>query len=184
VERDRLVVDQLSQTDMGCDPARHDQDSWLAAFLTGRPVVTLDEDELVLQREATIVRLLDRRVADPDLPLVGTTWEVESIIQGQTVSSVPEGAAASLTLQPDGRFAVDTGCNTGGGTYTVDGAQLHLSGIELTRRACTGAAGDLERAVLAVLQVSPIDLDIEARVLTLTAGDSGLGLRAPEPAGP
>ena len=175
----RLIVDQLGQTDMGCDPPRLEQDAWLAAFLADHPAVRLAGDDLALQRDSTIIELLDRRVADPDRPLVGTTWRVGSIIAGQAVSSVPAGASATLTLQPDGRFALDTGCNTGGGKYTVEGTTVRLSAIALTKRACPGPAGELEQAVLGVLQLSPITFEIEARALTLTAGDHGLGLLAP-----
>jgi len=175
----RLIIEHLGQTDMGCDPARLEQDAWLAAFLAGHPAVRLSGDELTLQLDSTIVELIDRRVVDPDQPLVGPAWRVESIITGQAVSSVPVGASATLTLQPDGRFVLDTGCNTGGGTYTVEGSTLRLSAIGLTKRACPGPAGDLEQAVLGVLQLSPITVEIEARALTLTAGDHGLALRTP-----
>jgi heat shock protein HslJ len=174
----RLVADQLVTTDMGCDPARHAQDAWLAAFLGGRPAFRLAGNDLSLQRDGTIVELLDRRVADPDRPFVGTTWRVDSIITGQTVSSVPAGAVASLVLRPDGRFAVETGCNSGGGTYTIEGTSIRLSPINLTERACAGPAGELEQAVLAVLQTGPLIYTVEAATLTLTAGERGLGFQA------
>jgi heat shock protein HslJ len=179
VDAGRLVVADLATTDMGCDPARHDQDSWLGTLLTGRPAVRLSGNDLALQRESTIVELVDRRVADPDRPLVGSTWQVESLIDGQTVSSVPAGVAATLVFQPDGRLAIESGCNSGSATYTVEGQTLRLSSIALTKRACPGPAGDLEQAVLAVLGATPLSHTIEANALTVSAGDRGLGLRAP-----
>ena len=123
----------------------------------------LSGDDLSLQREATIVELLDRRIADPDEPLVGPTWRVDSLIGGQVVSSVPGGVAASLTFQPDGRVAVDTGCNTGSATYSVDGTTIRLGPIGLTKRACVGPAGDLEPSVLGVVQLNPLSYAIEAK---------------------
>jgi heat shock protein HslJ len=179
LDGDRLIVDSLATTDMGCDPARHEQDAWLAAVLGGRPLVQLVGNDLSLQREGTLIKLLDRRIADPDQPLSGPTWRVESIVTGQTVSSVPAEVVASLTFAPDGRIAVETGCNSGGGTYTVDGRSILLSSIVLTKRACPGPAGDLEQAMVAVLQAESVSFTIEARALTLSAGERGLGLRAP-----
>ena len=178
LDGDRLVVEGLATTDMGCDPTRHDQDAWLATLLTGRPAVRLSGNDLSLERDSTIVRLVDRRVGDPDRPLVGTTWRVESIIAGQAVSSVPDGPAASLVFGTDGRVTVDTGCNTGGGTYAIEGATIRVSAIALTKRACPAPLGDLEAAVVAVLQANPLAYVVEASALTLSAGDRGLGLRA------
>jgi heat shock protein HslJ len=174
----RLLVEQLATTDMGCDPARHEQDAWLATFLEGGPAVRLAGDDLSLEREATIVQLVDRRVADPDRPLVGTTWKVESIIRGASVSSVPQDVVASFLFQSDGQVRVETGCNAGGGSYVVDGTSLRLSAVALTKRACSGPAGELERAVVALLGAEGVGFVIEASALTLSAGDRGLGLRA------
>jgi heat shock protein HslJ len=173
-----LVVDSLVTTDMGCDPQRHDQDGWLASFLRGRPTVNLSGDDLSLRRDATVIQLLDRRVADPDRPLVGPTWRLESLIQGQVVSSIPDGVAAMLVFGADGRVAIETGCNTGAATYTLEGDSIRLSGISLTKRACTGSLGEVEQAVLGVLQPGSLGYRIETSVLTLSAGDRGLGLRA------
>jgi heat shock protein HslJ len=165
-------------TAMGCDPPRHDQDSWLAAFLTSGPAARMAGDELTLEGGGTIVVLVDRRVADPDRPLVGPTWQVETIVTGQSASSVPAGATATLVFGGDGRVSIDTGCNTGAGSYTGEGATLRFSALAMTKRACAGPAGELEQAVLGVLEAGTVDYAIEAAALTLMAGDRGLGLRA------
>ena len=70
-------------------------------------------DELVLEDGATVITLLDREVADPDLPLVGPVWTVTAIITGDAVSSVPEGVIATLVFTDDGLVMVNTGCNSG-----------------------------------------------------------------------
>lgn len=48
VERDRIVVGELSTTEMGCEPALHDQDEWLADVLVADPAYVLDGDRLRL----------------------------------------------------------------------------------------------------------------------------------------
>jgi len=173
-----LVLDGLAMTEMGCDPDRHAQDDWLAGFLGARPTVRLSGNELALEGGGTIIRLLDREVADPDLPLTGTLWTIDSIITGDAVSSVPAGAVATLRFMGDGQVAIQTGCNQGGGRVTVENGTLRFSDLVMTDMACDGPAGELERSVLAVVQTAvPVSYEIEARSLTLMAGANGLGLQ-------
>jgi heat shock protein HslJ len=173
-----LVLDGLAMTEMGCDPDRHAQDDWLATFLGARPAVRLAGNELALEGGGTIIRLLDREVADPDLPLSGTLWTVDSIITGDAVSSVPAGVVATLRFTGDGQVAIQTGCNQGGGRVTVENGTLRFSDLVMTEMACAGPAGAMEHAVLAVVQGAvPVSYEIEARSLTLMAGANGLGLQ-------
>lgn len=172
-----LVFEGGGMTEMGCDPDRHAQDEWISELLGSRPGVSLTGDELVLTAGSTVVHLLDREVADPDLALAGTLWTVDSIISGDAESSVPEGAVATLRFAADGTVSV-TGCNTGGGRYEVSGDRLRLIDIAVTEIGCTGAAGALEVAVLPVIGVGELRYQIEAGRLTLRAGNgSGLGLQ-------
>jgi len=166
----RLAVDSLSMTEMGCDPARHAQDEWLAAFLTLGPALALDGSDLLLTSSSVNMRLVDRRVAEPDLPLAGSLWTVDSLIVFDGVSSVPEGVFATLQLRPDGGFDVATGCNSGSGRFTFADAGLRFSELNLTRMACDGAAGQMETHFLRILQADVVAYEIESRSLTLQAG--------------
>lgn len=173
----RLAVDGLGMTEMGCDPQRHAQDEWLAAFLTSGPTVSLEGDDLLLTGAGIAIRLADRRVADPDVPLVGTVWTVDSIIVFDGVSSVPQGVFATLQLRPDGGFDVATGCNQGSGRVTIDASSLRFSDLGLTRMACMGPAGEMEAHFLRILGAD-VAYRVDARSLTLQAGELGLVLRA------
>jgi heat shock protein HslJ len=173
-----LVLGSLSTTDMGCDPPRHAQDEWLAGFLTATPTVTLDGATLTLEGGGTVMTLLDREVADPDVELVGPLWVLDAIVTGDAVSSVPAGVVASLRFNAEGWVEVDTGCNTGGGSYAADEATITFAPIGLTRIACMGPAGEVERVVLDALTADRLDYAIDARSLTLGAGELSLILRA------
>jgi heat shock protein HslJ len=48
----------------------------------------------------------------------------------------------------------------------------------MTKMACAGAAGQLEQAVMAVLNARTVDYSIDAQTLTLEAGAAGLQLVA------
>ena len=173
----RLVFEGGGMTEMGCDDERHAQDDWLFGFLGSRPSVAQEGDTLTLSANGTVIALHDREVAQPDLPLAGTTWTVDSIITGDAVSSVPGGAVATLVFTDTGQVEVDTGCNTGSGTYEVTDGTLRIGELMRTLAGCDGPTGQLEAAVLAVLNAGDVRYEIDAGSLTLMAGDQGLGLR-------
>lgn len=175
----RLVVEQLGMTQMGCPEDLMAQDTWLSGLLEDGPSVATDGDELVLTSGSTVVTLLDREVADPDRPLTGTVWSVESLISDDAVSSTPSGAEASLTFREDGTLEVDAGCNHGSGTWSQEEGTLIVGPVALTRMACQGARAELEAAVTEVLGSGELQVQIQADRLTLTGEDGkALGLRA------
>ncbi len=88
------------------------------------------------------------------------------------------GTRIRLDFGKDGRLGVAAGCNTGGGTYTVDGARMSLGPIALTKKACKGASAEVERAIVATLGVDRLTWEIDATTLWLRSGDAGLGLTA------
>jgi heat shock protein HslJ len=177
IENGRLVFEGGGMTEMGCDDERHAQDDWLFGFLGSQPSVAQEGDKLTLTSDGTVIAFQDREVAEPDLPLTGTTWTVDTIIGGDAASSVPNGAVATLVFTDEGRVEVDTGCNTGGGTYEVTDGTLQVGEVMTTLIGCDGAAAQLEAAVTAVLNAGEIEYSIDAASLTLMAGDHGLGLR-------
>jgi heat shock protein HslJ len=170
-----LIVDGGAMTEMGCDEPRHEQDDWLFGLLASRPTVTLAGNDLTLTAGTTTIRLVDREVAEPDLPLAGPLWTVDGFVDGETAMSAPAGAAATLQFAPGGEFELIAGCNRGTGTATVgEDGTIRLGPVALTRMACPGAAGELERMVLAVLQADSLDWLVDGSRLTLTAGDQGV----------
>jgi heat shock protein HslJ len=176
VDGGRLRISDAAQTEIGCDPDRQAQDEWLFGFLGSGAAVRLTGNDLALEGDGTVIRLIDREIADPDLPLVGPVWTVVSIIDGDAVSSVPDGVVATLRFGMDGRVAISTGCNEGGGTVTISDGTLRFGDVALTKRACQGPAGELERVVLSVLGGAEVAFTIDARSLELRAGPRGLQL--------
>ena len=176
----RLLIGDLATTEMGCDPGRHAQDEWLARFLGGEPRFRLEGPEMTLSGDGTEIRLTDREVADPDRPLRGTRWVVDTVVDGQSASSVPEGADAHVILNEDNGFGGSTGCNQMGGSAAVDedAGTVTFSDVIATKMACEDDRMALERAVLSVLD-GEVTYEIKADRLTLThPRGKGLGLRA------
>lgn len=178
IENGKLIVDAAGMTEMGCDQPRHEQDQWLVAFLGARPDVRHSGDELTLQAGAVVIRLLDRRIVEPDAALVGPTWTVVSIITGDAVASIPDGLTATLRFHPDGTVDVDNGCNQGSGAWKTVGTGIEITNVGLTKRACDAQTGALESSVMSVIDAGTIAAGIESNTLTLLAGAQGLQLRA------
>ncbi len=172
---DRLVADRLATTEMACDPALMDQDRWLAGLLDGA-TIALAGDSLTLAKDGVGITLLDREVADPDRPLIGTRWVVDGLVTGDAVSSMPAGVVAALTFEA-GRVNVEAGCNRGGGAVAVNDTTITFGPIGLTKMACAGPAMEVERAVVSAL-TGQVRYTIEAGTLRLDAGAGGLTLRA------
>jgi heat shock protein HslJ len=175
IDGDRLITGQLATTEMACEPPLMEQDRWVAELLGGA-TVALDGETLTLTNSRVSVTLVDREVADPDRPLLGTRWVVDGLISGDAVSIVPVGVTAALTFW-DGRVDVEAGCNSGGGSVEVTDATLDFGPIGLTKMACEPGAMAVEAAVTAVLS-GTVRYTIEADALTLDAGGIGLMLRA------
>ena len=172
-----LIVGNLSQTEMGCDADRMAQDAWFTQVLGSKPKVTLTGDQLSLDAGRVAIHLADQRVVDPDLAITGPTWTVDSIFSGESVSSVPAGAVATLVFHADGTLDVNAGCNQGSARWQPVGSGIEVSGLGLTKKACQGGAGELESAVVATLNAGMVAATIRGNELILSGGGMGLGLR-------
>jgi heat shock protein HslJ len=172
-----LVVKGLGQTEMAC-PALMEQEAWLVQTLQARPVLALDGNSLTMTRGDDVVTFLDGVVAEPDAHLDGVTWVVESLIEGESASSVPQGATASLAFEPGGRLQIKSGCNTGFGRYSVDGDVITLTDVSITAMGCAGAPAQLEQSVMTVLNAGRVHFSLDGQSLTLDAGAAGLQLIA------
>jgi heat shock protein HslJ len=184
ITAERIDVGDLSTTDMGCDPALHAQDEWLADFLASDPGFTLDGDRLVLHDDGTSINFLDRRVADPDRPLEGTIWRLDGIIDGDAVSSVPADVHATLRFT-DRQVTIDVrGCSNGMAIVDVD-VDVDTTKLTVGQATMRGDECDPDEAVVEEAIVDALDgtvsyvIDAAGLVLTNRNG-TGLTLRAQE----
>ncbi|MGY6499500.1 MAG: META domain-containing protein [Acidimicrobiales bacterium] len=167
-----LSISEMGGTEMGCDPALHDQDEWLMSFLQSSPRWTLDGTTLTLSDGTTTIDLLDRVEADPDRALEGTRWIVDTVFEGETAMSVPTGDEAYLVFE-DGSFTGSTGCNDVQGTYRVDGDRVTFDGVITTDALCPETL-ELDQAVQHVTS-NGAQVEIVGGRLTLST-DLGRGL--------
>ncbi len=171
-----LVTDQLSMTEMGCDAPREAQDRWVSQLLSARPTLTLNGTTLRLAAGSTAVTLVDRTIAEPDKPLVGPTWIVDTILEADVASSVPAGTTATVRFPTPTSIEVFDGCNHSTGTVVIRGGVFTVSDLlSPTAAKCTSPPAI---AITGVFTPS-VSFSISGNRLTLIgAHTEGLGLHA------
>ena len=172
----KLCASNLGSTDIGCGASLQAQDEWLADFVTSSPTLTHAGDRLTLAGEGATLEFLDRELANPDRPLVGSNWTVDTFIDGGAASGLPLITPPTLRFGDDGSLAVNTGCNTGYGTYTVSGSTLTLGSIPYTERGCVDTGSQFAQDhVIEVMSPGSVTFTIDAARLTIERGSIGLG---------
>ena len=181
IDGNELFMDEFSSTSIGCDAERHAQDQWLQELLTGSPTLDLDEPRLIVSGGGIRLTLIDREVASPDRPLVGTRWIGNGTGDGMAISFGPASASVTVAFGEDGRVEVFTSCQTGAGTFTADATMISFAELAYDGAACP-AGGDpgVSSQVMAVLDGSPVSYEIEEANLTIRRADRLLMFRADE----
>lgn len=179
LDGDTLVTEGqgMTQTEIGCDPPRHDQDQWLSGFLTSGPTAVLSGSELTLTKGAITIELVDREVADPDRPLVGTSWRVDTVVQGDAASSVPDEGGVILRFPSETRYEVSSdGCTSVSGDMSLGPQTITFEPGPVPDVACPSPWQE----TLAVIAAGETTYRIEAARLTIDADGKGIAAGAVE----
>ncbi len=171
----RLCSPGLGSTEIGCAAPLQAQDEWLAAFLTASPILTHAAPRLTLGGAEATLEFLDRELANPDRPLSGRTWTIDTFIDGGAASSFPLQASPTVEFRDDRSLQVSTTCNVGEGTYTLGEGVLVLSNVAYSEEVCdpSGSVAARDR-IMQVLTVGTVSYEIEAARLTILRGPLGL----------
>jgi heat shock protein HslJ len=171
----KLVLQGFGSTEIGCEESLSMQDSFLADFFLAGPELQLEGDRLTFVGESATLVFIDREVADPDRPLTGRLWTVDTFITADAASNFALAEPPTVRFGQEGTVEIFSGCNTGTGSFTQADAELTLSGIAYTERGCPDLRAMLvETNVQAVLTEGSLTFEIEAARLTLMRGDRGL----------
>ncbi|MFD9372158.1 META domain-containing protein [Streptomyces sp. NPDC060020] len=172
-----LTVTPGMSTTMACPDMEFE--TAFAKLFSGRLAIDRGPDRLTLKTADGSTIAMTSQPRDPDAPLIVTDWTVDSLISGESVSSVPAEAAgkARFAIAADGTAGGTLGCNRFSAKATVDGPTVTFGPLTTTRMACEGPAGEVERTLTALFASGPLTTKIDGRTLTLTAPD-GKGLTA------
>ena len=175
-------VTDLSWTEIGCEP-----DVMLVEqqYLTALQAVDSYELAGSLHLGATGVGtslMFDPAAPVVDVDIVGTTWVLDTVIEGEAASNSPMMGAATLTLDADGTLFGSTGCRRLEGEWIARGAQIvftRFSAIDDPAAGiCAPESEALDGFIVTVLG-DGFTVEIDGRRLTLMAqGDEGLSYTA------
>lgn len=171
-----MTVSFLSMTEMACATDLMNQDDWFVGFLMASPGFDYSNDRVTLTgTDATLV-FLDSEIADPDRALVGTEWTINSYIEGNSSSAVNLSVSPTVVFGEDGMVEVFTGCNTGSGAYTVQGATITFELLTYTRAGCADDnASWAEAHIQDVMMPGTVTYEVDAARLSLEGASKGLG---------
>jgi heat shock protein HslJ len=135
IDDGKLIVGNFSSTDIGCDTPLHQQDEWLVQFLSSEPHITLSGDVLTVSNDEATLTLLDRKVADPDRPLLRTVWHIDAMYEGEFATG-GEGVEADLVFGTNSEFTITGPCNTLSGTFEHSDETVTVIDSTMTEVAC------------------------------------------------
>ncbi|MEQ8718324.1 MAG: META domain-containing protein [Acidimicrobiales bacterium] len=166
---------EVGWTAMGCEPAVTASEQAYLGGLMRATTVAHDGDAIVLVGDGVELRF-DELPPVPTADLVDTVWGLDTIIDGETASTVA-GEPATLELRSDGTLSGSTGCRTLTGTWLESGDTIVTPEL-----AADGDCPDeLARQDGHVIEVvgDGFTAEIDGQRLTLTsAGNIGLSFRA------
>jgi heat shock protein HslJ len=176
IENNVIVVKEMGSTLMGCDEERATQDAWLAEFFEGKPRLTVSGDTLSISSDDATLTFLDREVTEPDQALTGTLWTVDTLVEGEAATSIVSTLEnPELTFDNEGRVVIETGCNTGVGTFAVTKNELTFNDVSFTKSTCaTSEATALIEHLEDVFSNGTANYSIEAARLSIERGDMGI----------
>ena len=189
---DMIISGAIATTMMACEQAVMDQEmAYLAALPTtasysiangvldlrtteGAQVASYNE--AVMSIEATP----ETTEAAPASGLEGTTWQLQSYLdgQGETVAALSEAPATAEFA--DGRVSGTTGCNRYGGAYTVDGDALTIKLGPVTMMACPEPQMMQEQGFLAALGSAATYMVADDQLTIMNADGATVASFAPQ----
>jgi heat shock protein HslJ len=176
-----VKIGALQMTEMACDEPVMVAEAAYARALGRVTAASRAGNALTLSGNGVSLHFLVVPQA-ADVPLVGTTWTLDTLITGDVASSVT-GDPATLRLVPDGTFTGSTGCRSFSGRYAfaASGSAITVTGLLADDRACLSDIARQDAQVLAILR-GGFAAKVSGQTLTVTGHDGkGLGYRTITP---
>jgi heat shock protein HslJ len=174
-------IGELSWTEMGCEPAVMDLEQAYLRALSAVTAFVVADDVLTLSGPATELKF-ELLAPVPDTEIVGTTWVLDTVIEGDAASNSPIMNAATLTLHDDGTLSGSTGCRLLEGEWVIAGAEIVFTSFSAVDDPLAGVCAPdseaLDGFVIGVLG-DGFSVDVDGPRMTLMAqGNEGLSYTA------
>ncbi len=169
---DEIAFTEFAMTEMACFPEEVmvSEQTYINALFNVE-TASANGDQLVLRGSRTEL-VYNQLEPVPTTDLQGTVWVLDSLVQGETVSTV-SGDRATLELFSDGSFIGSTGCRTLTGEYVVSGAEVVFTSFA-AHGECSADLARQDSQVISALE-GGFRVEIEGDTMTTwVAGDEGL----------
>ena len=169
-----LIVGEIGANAMGCRPDVMASEQAFMSLLQTPLEYERSGDELVVRSDLGELRFAAVDPVPTD-ELIGTTWILISLIEGDSVETAGDGA--TLLLTEEGRVQGSTGCRVLSGEYVVSADRVLFTTFSATGQ-CPSDLSEQDGHVVTVLADGFI-VDVERDRLTVTSsGEEGLTYRA------
>lgn len=111
--------------------------------------------------------------------LFGSVFTVATAETASQTFTPGDSAEAHVKFEENGDVGGFAGCNSFGGKAKVGDGTITFSQIFSTQKACSGDAGELEGAVMGLLD-GEVSYEVDGDTVTLTSGDNTLVLERGE----
>ena len=131
-----LVVSDMGVTEMWCGEDGQERDDFIYSFVTSEPSIEQPDDStLVLTKDDIKIEFVDRKILQPDLPIVGTKWHVDGFNSAPACDECL-GTSSSYSIRNAWAMFDDNGtlsyfdeCAHGERSYNISRTDTILFGI-------------------------------------------------------
>lgn len=173
IDGSTVSFDGVSRTEMACmnGGIMESEDAYLDAFGAVSSFEVADDGLRLVGQDVALD--YQRVEPTPDVPLVGTTWQLESLVDGdQPDSGVTQAReAATFRLDEDGTLLASTGCRELTGPYRLEGDTLELGEVGSDDVTCEDAhlVGQDSHVEATLLADQPVRASVDGDRLELVA---------------
>ena len=131
-----LVVSDMGVTEIWCGEEGQERDDFIYSFVTSEPSIEQPDDStLVLTKDDIKIEFVDRKILQPDLPIVGTKWHVDGFNSAPACDECL-GTSSSYSIRNAWAMFDDNGtlsyfdeCAHGERSYNISRTDTILFGI-------------------------------------------------------
>jgi heat shock protein HslJ len=175
-----VTVGPVGSTEMACAEPRMTLEQHYLTALQRVTSAAADDQALTLRGDGVQMAFEPLPPMEP-ADLVGTTWTLTTLVDGDAASSVvPE--PARLLLGDDGTLTGTTGCRSFRGPWEQYGDTAMVGPLATTKIACSDETAAQDLQVLKVLD-GRVTMTVDGTSLTVENGDLGLVYTTGQPAG-
>jgi heat shock protein HslJ len=145
VQAERISVGSLAVTEMACEPSLMELEAAYLSQLLASETYSVSAGSLLLSGRSGTELVFFEEAAPEPLPLTGTDWRLDTIAQGDAVSSTIAGTEVTVVFSENGQLTGNAGCNDYSAGYELADDSLSIGPVGTTQKACADPQGVMDQ---------------------------------------